>query len=306
MELIEYLHLADKDAYVLVNMDVLGEPRSFYGAVKELLHYLNDETEEPDTDALASRPVRELEVLPDGTVRLSLGNASGSGPVTFAQLMRLAGCPSDVMLRDGKEHFRCTSHDLFAEYRNSKVRYIQARGNALFVDVTEARIQLSFVLDPSLHLHSEAAVHDADGRLLYRGAAEGISKYLLGKYVDRITADEGCLALHLAMKTRTVEIPSKTLSAIRRYLEVEPEDEKSCLNEDEKLSYTADFGDGFEMDVECCGVQYWEGEVNTAWAQAILFRNGCELVCTEPCDTFDDMWELEYDGMLYVAEIKEV
>lgn len=101
-----------------------------------------------------------------------------------------------------------------------------------------------------------------------------------------------------------VEVPKDVLERINRYLEEEPENETECFSEDDRITYTAKFEDGTEMDIDCCGVQYEEGGSNTAWTQAVLYNsNGRELCCSEVMDEYDGTWELEYDGKKYIAEV---
>ena len=59
---------------------------------------------------------------------------------------------------------------------------------------------------------------------------------------------------------------------IEKALTVEPGSESECFSEDETLIKTASFDNGMEMDIKLCGVQYHEGESNTAWTEAVLFR----------------------------------
>lgn len=38
--------------------------------------------------------------------------------------------------------------------------------------------------------------------------------------------------------------------------------------------HTAIFGNGIEMDIKLCGVQYEDGGFNKPWTEAVLFKNG--------------------------------
>lgn len=102
---------------------------------------------------------------------------------------------------------------------------------------------------------------------------------------------------------RTVTVPKERAEEINRLLATEPASGSECFGEDETMSYTADFGDGIEMDIKLCGVQYEEGESNTPWTEAVLFDHGSELCCSEPDDTFFGCWELEHDDVKYIAEV---
>ena len=42
-----------------------------------------------------------------------------------------------------------------------------------------------------------------------------------------------------------------------------------------------------------------------SWTEAVLFDEyGNQLCCTEPGDSFDGPWELQYEGILYTVKIK--
>lgn len=101
-----------------------------------------------------------------------------------------------------------------------------------------------------------------------------------------------------------VEVPQDRLDEIEQYLTVESEDASAAPNEDETIIYTANFGNGVEMDIKCCGVQYRDDEdCNAAWSEAVLFYQGSEVACEYGEDEFAGEWELEYNGDTYVAEV---
>ena len=108
----------------------------------------------------------------------------------------------------------------------------------------------------------------------------------------------------MAKYEKTIRIAKSKLDKINKYLTVEPEDEYECLGEEMAIVATVNFGEGMEMDIKCCGVQYQEGESNLAWSEAVLFKNGSEVCCTEPSDEFEGEWELEYDGDKYVVHVE--
>lgn len=109
----------------------------------------------------------------------------------------------------------------------------------------------------------------------------------------------------------TVEISRDLLDRIQRYLTVEPLTRDEALDEDDTIIVTARFDDEFEMDIKCCGVQWWDydeeelesGETNTAWCEAVLFRNGSEVGQEMGEEEFDGEWEIEYNGDMYIAEV---
>ena len=91
---------------------------------------------------------------------------------------------------------------------------------------------------------------------------------------------------------------------INRYLTVEPADRESCQGEDETITVTARFENGFQCDVKCCGVQYREGESNLSWTEAVLFdKKGAEVACSEPDSRFFKTWEIEHEGDLYKVHV---
>jgi len=91
---------------------------------------------------------------------------------------------------------------------------------------------------------------------------------------------------------------------INRYLTVEPSDRESCQGEDETITVTARFENGFQCDVKCCGVQYREGESNLSWTEAVLFdKKGAEVACSEPDSRFFKTWEIEHEGDLYKVHV---
>lgn len=70
---------------------------------------------------------------------------------------------------------------------------------------------------------------------------------------------------------------------------------------EEKVYFeTVDFGNGIEVDIKICG-----SDDGTPWTEAIMFKNGSEVCCTEVGDEFFGEWELEYNGEEYVVEVVE-
>lgn len=70
------------------------------------------------------------------------------------------------------------------------------------------------------------------------------------------------------------------------------------FGEDLTITKTAVFDNGFEMDIKCCGCLD-----DVAWTEAVLFRNGSEVCCTEPCDEFLGEWECTNDINTYVVNV---
>lgn len=70
-------------------------------------------------------------------------------------------------------------------------------------------------------------------------------------------------------------------------------------------SYSADFGDGIEMDIRfCCGDLDDATSGNPLWTEAVLFENGVQVACTDTEFYFLGKWELEYMGTRYCVEVK--
>ena len=99
---------------------------------------------------------------------------------------------------------------------------------------------------------------------------------------------------------KQIVLERELLETVERLLRTLPNDESTCMGEEETISVTVQFANGFEMDIKCCGVQYEEGGDNTPWTEAVLFKNGSECGCTEPCTDFGPtngtpaVWVLTY------------
>lgn len=88
---------------------------------------------------------------------------------------------------------------------------------------------------------------------------------------------------------------------IASLLSAGPASQEECFGEDETIMHTAIFGNGMEMDIKLCGVQYEDGGFNKPWTEAMLFKNGTQVACTEPDETYLGEWCLKYDGNEYVT-----
>ena len=107
------------------------------------------------------------------------------------------------------------------------------------------------------------------------------------------------------MKTHrsTIMISEKTAIHIEYMLKHVPFSAEDCMGEDETLTFTAGFQDRMSVDVKVCGVKYREGEDNQPWTEAVLFRNNCEVCCTEPRETVFGEWVLEDDDDEYIVNV---
>ena len=75
---------------------------------------------------------------------------------------------------------------------------------------------------------------------------------------------------------------------------------KVILTEDDTLVWSASFGNGFEMDIKLCGANE-----ETAWTEAVLFKDGFEIGCTDCMDEILGMWEIDYDNVAYITNVVE-
>ena len=103
---------------------------------------------------------------------------------------------------------------------------------------------------------------------------------------------------------KTLRIGKDEASVIEHYLRDEPTSRADCFGEEETVRNTVRFDNGVEMDIKCCGVQFLEGQSNTAWTEAVLFANGSEVCCTEPAGEYVGEWECEYNGDAYVVVVE--
>lgn len=98
--------------------------------------------------------------------------------------------------------------------------------------------------------------------------------------------------------TAELELPHSVMARIRDYPHAISEDEYQ--GEDRTITYTVKFPDGKQMDIKCCGCQD-----AASWTEAVLFEEyGRQLCCTEPADTFDGPWQLQFQDINYIVVIK--
>lgn len=71
------------------------------------------------------------------------------------------------------------------------------------------------------------------------------------------------------------------------------------MGEDDTISKTAVFDNEIEMDIKLCGADY-----DYPWTEAVLFKNGSECCCSEPCEGFVGEWQMEYNGDTYIVIIE--
>lgn len=108
---------------------------------------------------------------------------------------------------------------------------------------------------------------------------------------------------HKETHKATIKLPKRISDQIDYAIEHVPTCAEECMGEDETFSCTANFPNGMAVDVKVCGVQYREGEDNRPWTEAVLFRNGSEVCCTEPGENFFGEWALEDNENKYIVSI---
>ena len=106
-------------------------------------------------------------------------------------------------------------------------------------------------------------------------------------------------------QVKTIYVDANEAKEIDRLLKTQPKTEEQCFGEDDTThNKTALFDNGIEVDVKLCGVQYVKGDDNRPWTEAVLFKNGSEVTCTEPSDGFFGKWSLEMDGNTYIVHVE--
>ena len=94
--------------------------------------------------------------------------------------------------------------------------------------------------------------------------------------------------------TETITISAKLANKINQLTTIVNPD----FGEDETITVTANFGNGYEMDIKCCGA-----DDETAWTEAVLFYHGSEVCCSEPSDEFLGEWELKTGSDKYIVNV---
>lgn len=105
-------------------------------------------------------------------------------------------------------------------------------------------------------------------------------------------------------KNQTLVINKDEADRIKKLLETVPKNRDECFGADETITHTVDFGDGIEMDIKLCGVEFEEGSENLPWTEAVLFDHGHQVAMCEPDDGYFKCWCLEYEGTAYTADVK--
>lgn len=181
--------------------------------------------------------------------------------------------------------------------------------------------------------YEKAHLHMKNSYLNHLDSLKDIGDTVVERYIDVTTAmirtEEGKEVWHLEevvvdgfMEEReehrsfhaTVTVPEMIADRIRKAMRWEEGDsERYRMGEEETISYTATFENGYQMDVKCCGVKY-EPPVpgdddpflhNAAWAEAVLYSaSGEEVACSEAGNPFFGTWTLSDERNEYTAEVK--
>lgn len=74
--------------------------------------------------------------------------------------------------------------------------------------------------------------------------------------------------------------------------------DKYGFKRDETITSTVIFTDQFQMDIQ---LVICEGK-SKPYVQAVLFKDGCEVACSDVLDELQDEYELEYNATIYIAK----
>ena len=107
------------------------------------------------------------------------------------------------------------------------------------------------------------------------------------------------------MKKKTITVPKEVADRIEKAIDWKIGDnEDARLTEDETITYTARFDDGVEVDIKCCGCEVDEFlEENGAWTEAVMFKDGCEVACSDVEEEFFGEWELFHGKEKYCVDV---
>lgn len=105
------------------------------------------------------------------------------------------------------------------------------------------------------------------------------------------------------MHKAKIIIDGKTADTYKKLLTHKPKDESECFGENETIVNTATFDDGCEMDIKICGVQFETPESSLPYAEAVLFKNGSEIACTDTAEEYEGEWIIETADDTYVVNV---
>lgn len=102
-------------------------------------------------------------------------------------------------------------------------------------------------------------------------------------------------------KERTITIPKKDINHYDMLLTMTGNQiyDKFGLKRDETITYTANFEDGYEVDIKLVICE----DESKPYTEAVLFNNGSEVTCSEPEGDMLGDWELETDTTKFIIHI---
>ena len=100
----------------------------------------------------------------------------------------------------------------------------------------------------------------------------------------------------MATFNKTLKVKQSTLNFIAKAL-TDPDQ----MGEDDTITETATFDNGYQVDIKCCGAQD-----DVAWTEAVLFDpKGNQVSYTDPSDRFTGKWYLADDrGNTYIVTVQ--
>lgn len=95
---------------------------------------------------------------------------------------------------------------------------------------------------------------------------------------------------------KTIQIPSSKIEECDSLMNVDELDyEKNDIPRFSTIErWTADYGNQYEIDLKVCS----GSNGDPLWCEAVLFKNGCEVECSEVYYDLAGIWTLS-DGDLY-------
>ena len=100
----------------------------------------------------------------------------------------------------------------------------------------------------------------------------------------------------MATFRKTLKVKDARLAFIDKAL-----NSTDMMGEDDTITETVTFDNGYQVDIKCCGAQDDE-----AWTEAVLFDpKGNQVSYTDPSDRFTGKWYLADDrGNTYIVTVQ--
>lgn len=93
---------------------------------------------------------------------------------------------------------------------------------------------------------------------------------------------------------KTIKISKKEADWIEKALH-----SKDLMGEDDIVTKTAEFDNGITIDIKLCGSQD-----DYPWTEAVVFENGAEAGCTDVCEDFLGVWEIEHGKYTFIVNVE--